>query len=229
MKGIAALFGSRCEVVLHDLTGDYGSTIVMIENGHVTGRKVGDCGSNLGLEVLRGASKSEAPKSETSRSEASRSEAPRGSAPEGGDKYGYLANGRDGSVLRSSSVYIRSPEGKVIGCLCVNMDISGLMLAGNAIKELTASSVPREEEFFVNDVSELLDIFLQRAQEEIGKPVACMSREEKVRAVKYLDSKGALLISKAGNRICNFFNISKFTLYSYLDEANGEGSRAHEK
>ncbi|MDR1874435.1 MAG: helix-turn-helix transcriptional regulator [Synergistaceae bacterium] len=194
MKGIAALFGSRCEIVLHDLTGDYGSTIVMIENGHVTGRRVGDCGSNLGLEVLRGAS---------------------------GDRYGYLTNSREGNVLRSSSVYVRNPEGRVIGCLCVNMDISGLMLAENAIRELTANNVPREEEFFVNDVNELLDVFLQRAQEEIGKPVACMSREEKVRAVKYLDSKGALLISKAGNRICNFFNISKFTLYSYLDEANG--------
>jgi predicted transcriptional regulator YheO len=198
MKGIVALFGSRCEVVLHDLTRDYESTIVMIENGHVTRRKVGDCGSNLGLEVLRGTA-------------------------ENGDKYGYVTNGRDGRVLRSSSVYIRNSKGRVIGCLCINMDISELMLAGSAIRELTASNEPREEEFFVNDVSELLDVFLQRAQEEIGKPVSCMNREEKIRAIKYLDSKGALLISKAGNRICNFFNISKYTLYSYLDEANGEG------
>jgi predicted transcriptional regulator YheO len=198
MKGITALFGSQCEVVLHDLTGDYESTVVMIENGHVTGRKVGDCGSNLGLEVLRGEAGD-------------------------GDKYGYHTNSRDGSALRSSSIYIRNPEGRVIGCLCINMDISGLMLAGNAIKELTANNAPQEEEFFVNDVNELLDIFLQRAQEMIGKPVAYMNREEKIRAIKYLDSKGALLISKAGNRICNFFNISKFTLYSYLDEANGGG------
>jgi predicted transcriptional regulator YheO len=198
MKGIAALFGSRCEVVLHDLTGNYESTIVMIENGHVTGRKVGDCGSNLGLEVLRG-------------------------TPERGDKYGYLTNTREGNVLRSTSVYIRNPEGRVIGCLCINMDISGLILAENTLKELTANNIPREEEFFVNDVNELLTAFLQKAQEEIGKPVAYMNREEKIRAIKYLDSKGALLISKAGNRICNFFNISKFTLYSYLDEANGEG------
>ncbi|MDR3165754.1 MAG: helix-turn-helix transcriptional regulator [Synergistaceae bacterium] len=196
MKGIAALFGSKCEIVLHDLTGSYESTVVMIENGHVTGRKVGGCGSNLGLEVLR----------DTGRN---------------GNKYGYHTNSRDGNLLRSSSIYIRNSKGEVIGCLCVNMDISGLMLAENAIKELTANNTPSEEEFFVNDVNELLDIFLQRAQETIGKPVAYMSREEKIRAIKYLDSKGALLISKAGNRICNFFNISKFTLYSYLDEAGG--------
>lgn len=197
MKGLTALFGSNCEVALHDLTGNYESTIVMIENGHVTGRRLSDCGSNLGLEVLRGTT-------------------------EGGDKHGYLSNSRDGNILRSSSIYIRDENGKVVGCLCVNMDISNLRLAERTLNELTCSNTPHEDEFFVNDVNELLDHFLQKAQDEIGKPVAYMTREEKIRAVKYLDSKGALLISKAGNRICSFFNISKFTLYSYLDEANGE-------
>jgi predicted transcriptional regulator YheO len=170
----------------------------MIENGHVTGRKLGDCGSNLGLEVLR-------------------------SGAGGGDKYGYLSNSRGGNILRSSSVYIRDADGKVVGCLCINMDISSLRLAEKALMELTCDNTRREDEFFVNDVNELLDHFLQKALDEVGKPVAYMTREEKIRAIKYLDKKGALLISKAGDRICSFFNISKFTLYSYLDEANGEG------
>ena len=47
-------FGAKCEVVLHDLTKDYNSTIVDIRNGELTNRKIGGCGSNLGLEVLRG-------------------------------------------------------------------------------------------------------------------------------------------------------------------------------
>ena len=136
MKGITALFGSNCEIVLHDLTGDYESTVVLIENGHVTGRRVGDCGSNLGLEVLRG-------------------------TVENGNKYGYISNSRDGKMLRSSTVYVRNSGGKVVGCLCINMDISNLMLAENAIRELTAGTAVREDEFFVNDVSELLDAFLQ--------------------------------------------------------------------
>lgn len=42
-KAIAAQFGSNCEVVLHELSGKSAySSIVAIENGHVTGRKVGD-------------------------------------------------------------------------------------------------------------------------------------------------------------------------------------------
>ena len=56
IRMIALHLGASCEVVLHDLTKNYTSTIVAIENGEITGRKVGDPGSNLGLEVLRGLS-----------------------------------------------------------------------------------------------------------------------------------------------------------------------------
>lgn len=54
MKLIATTLGPECEVVLHDWSKGYDKSIVAIENGHVTNRKVGDCGSNLGLEVIRG-------------------------------------------------------------------------------------------------------------------------------------------------------------------------------
>lgn len=41
-KGIASQFGPNCEVVVHDLdSNDPESSIVAIENGQVTGRKVG--------------------------------------------------------------------------------------------------------------------------------------------------------------------------------------------
>lgn len=41
-RGIAAQFGPNCEVVVYDLTeNDVEHSIVAIENGHVTGRKVG--------------------------------------------------------------------------------------------------------------------------------------------------------------------------------------------
>ena len=198
MKGLTAIFGTNCEVVLHDLTDSYESTVVMIENGHVTDRRVGDCGSNLGLEVLRGTVRN-------------------------GDKYGYFTNTRDGRVLRSSSVYIRDGEGKVIGCLCVNFDVSNLMVADKTIRSLISNGEgEKEEEFFVNDVNQLLDALLKKAMEEVGKPVSYMTRDDKIRVVKYLDQKGAYLITKSGNRICQFLDISKFTLYSYLDEVHSE-------
>ena len=53
-KGLARQFGPNCEVVVHDLdSNDPNSSIVAIENGHVTGRKVGDGPSHVVLEALR--------------------------------------------------------------------------------------------------------------------------------------------------------------------------------
>ena len=129
-------------------------------------------------------------------------------------------------MLRCSSVYIRNGEGKVIGCLCVNFDVSDLLMADKALGALLsgpeAADPEKAEEFFVNDVNQLLDALLQKVQEEIGKPAAYMTREEKISAEHFLDRKGAFLITKSGDRICQYLDISKFTLYSYLGEVHAE-------
>ena len=45
--------GSNVEIVLHDLTKDYASTIVDIRNGHVTGRKREEPGATWGSRFWR--------------------------------------------------------------------------------------------------------------------------------------------------------------------------------
>ena len=51
--GIAVHFGNNCEVLVHDLTADYtSSSIVIIEHGNVTMRKIGDGPSHVVLEAL---------------------------------------------------------------------------------------------------------------------------------------------------------------------------------
>lgn len=193
IRGISQQFGDRCEVVLHDLTGDYDSTIIAIENGHITGRNVGDPGSNLGLEVLRGSVKE-------------------------GDRYNYLTQTKKGKILRSSTVYIKNKNQEPIGAVCINLDISDFMMAENVINSITMKGMDQDiKEVFVNDVNELLDFFLQECQNEIGKPVSHMTKEEKIHSIEFLDKRGAFLIKKAGDKVCKYFDISKFTLYSYLD------------
>jgi predicted transcriptional regulator YheO len=46
-----------------------------------------------------------------------------------------------------------------------------------------------------------------------------MTKEDKVKAIGFLNDSGAFLVTKSGQKICNYFGISKYTLYSYLDEA----------
>lgn len=194
---IAEQFGSRCEVVLHDLTGDYNHTIVAIENGHVTRRVVGGSGSNLGLPVLDG-------------------------KKQDGDVYNYITRTRDGKVLRSSTTFLRDRDDKVIGALCINYDISDLVRIDSVLQEVMmypASKKDVEQEVFANNVGEILDHLTAQCRESIGKPVPDMTKEDKIRAIEFFDSKGAFLIAKAGEHIREFLGISKFTLYNYLEIA----------
>ena len=49
-----------------------------------------------------------------------------------------------------------------------------------------------------------------------------MTTEEKKSAIKYLNEAGAFLITKSGDRVSEFFQISKFTLYSYTSEGKDD-------
>ena len=57
----------------------------------------------------------------------------------------------------------------------------------------------------------------------VGKPVALMNKEDKVRAIRFLNQNGAFLVTKSGDKIAKYFGISKYTLYSYIDTKQQEG------
>lgn len=197
IKLIAEQFGDKCEVVLHDLTGDYSHTIVGIENGHVTGRSIGGCGSNLGLQVLNG-------------------------KKESNGMFRYYTQLNDGRIVKSSTLYLKDPEGKVIGSICINFDVTDLMNVTKVFEEyefgMPVSGVP-EQEVFAESVGELLEELIKGCELVIGKHPSYMSKKEKIEAIKYLDSKGAFLIAKAGDRISKYLQISKNTMYGYLEES----------
>ena len=189
---IAAEFGSRCEVVLHDLEKDYSSTIIDIRNGQVTNRKVGGCGSNLGLEVLSG-------------------------SVVDGDRFNYVTTTADGKILRSSSMYIRNSEGKVIGSLCINLDITESIQFESFLKQYNKFEMNDQPEFFASNVESLLDYLIQQATAIANKDPKKLTKSERLDFLSFLDEKGALQISKSGDRICKILGISKFTLYSDLE------------
>lgn len=189
---IAEQFGPNCEVVLHDLTRPYESTIVAIWNGHVTGREVGGGGTDAGLKILKGTSQPE-------------------------DTYNYINSTKSGQILRSSSKYIKDKEGNVVGSLCINFDITDLLKGQNALSYLTNyGSNHHNKEVFTSNIDELLDEMIYDAVSTTGKEVNQLTKEEKVEVVKYLDEKGAFLIKKSAERVADFLGITRFTIYNYL-------------
>lgn len=195
---IAKQFGDDCEVVLHDLTRSYDNTIVVIWNGHVTGRNVGDGGTDAGLAILRGTAQ---PK----------------------DEYCYINRTKEGRILRSSSKYFLDEQGNAVGSLCINYDITALVAGQSAMMKLT--SLDKEEatrEVLTSNIDELLEILMMEAVESTGHTLDTLDKEDKVAVVRYLDNKGAFLIKKSAERVADFLGISRFTVYNYLNEAQEE-------
>ena len=196
-KGISRQFGPNCEVVVHDLdSNDPNSSIVAIENGHVTGRKVGDGPSHVVLEALRSGRENLT------------------------DHLSYLTRTKDGKILKSSTIYVRDDDGEAIGIFAINYDITLMLAMEENLKQFTATDQDqREPERISRNVGDLLDELIEQSVKIVGKPVSLMTKEDKVKAIQFLNETGAFLITKSGDKVCRFFGISKYTLYSYIDEA----------
>ncbi|MDR0290588.1 MAG: helix-turn-helix transcriptional regulator [Treponema sp.] len=202
---LAAQFGPNSEIVLHDLSKDYSHTIVAIENNWITGRNVGDGGTNLGLEVLRNPPNS------------------------GGDLCNYFNKTADGRMLRSSTFYFRNDEGSVIGSLCINTDITPMVQLQDIIQNMTMMT-PNQEvvEVFANRVEDLFDYFIKQSLQRIGKDSSDFTMDDKIEVVRFLDSKGFFLITHASDEACKFLSVSKFTLYKYLGIVRGKSEENNE-
>ncbi|MBQ9421800.1 MAG: transcriptional regulator [Lachnospiraceae bacterium] len=203
-KAIAGEFGSSCEVVVHDLRSeDHEHSIIAIENGHITGRSVGDGPSRIVLESLK--------------------EDPRRL----NDRISYLTRTADGKILKSTTIYIRDAQDRVIGLLGINYDVSMLLALDEQIRSFTSQeSAPAESAPISRNVSDLLEELMEQSVKVVGKPVAIMTKEDKIRAVRFLNDSGAFLITKSGPKVCKFLGISIYTLYSYLDEIKSESAGA---
>lgn len=196
-RGLAVQFGSDCEIVVHDLRDKNSeSTIIAIENGHVSNRLVGGGPSHIALETM-------AAKTDTSR-----------------DHLDYMTQTSDGKLIKSSSIYIRDEEGEIIGIFCINYDITRLSMAEGFLRDFLHTIPQSKAQVKIpQNVNELLDELIDSALKHVGKPVTLMKKADKIKAIQYLKNAGAFQILKSGDKVCKLFRISKFTLYNYIDAA----------
>jgi predicted transcriptional regulator YheO len=190
-NAIGEAVGGNCEVVLHDF-GDPEHSIVSIANGHITGRKVGDTVDVLGLQLLRN--------------------------PPPEDLLNYRTETKSGRVLRSSSVFLRKDSGEIFGALCVNYDISGLVKLQQWLQEAVLPVQGGVHEEFEHDVDSILERLIQDGIRSTGKEIKELTREDKITFISYLENKGAFLIRYSVDRVAELLNISKYTIYNYLEE-----------
>lgn len=201
-SAIAAHFGDNCEVLIHDLHNENAeNSIVYIVNGHVTKRKVGDGPSGAVLNALKHN---------------------KGHLT---DKLSYLTRTEDGRILKSSTIYIHDKDDTPKYLLSINYDITNLLAFESSIRSLIscdgqddkATPGSASPKIITPDVNNLLDQLIEQSVALVGVPVPLMTKEEKIKAINFLNDAGAFLITKSGDKVAKYFGISKYTLYSYVD------------
>ena len=194
-------FGENTEVVIHDFK-NLESSIVYI-SGDVTHREIGAPATNLVLNGL----KNNIDKME-----------------------GYKTVTNDGKILRSTTIFIRDEQQQIIGCMCINYDITDYLYCKAALEKLTVfpkqstdsseSAKNNGNEFFENNVKSIIEKMIAEAIEVLNKPIELMNKDEKMTFVKILDEKGVFLVKGTVDDLAEMLGVSKFTIYNWLEKVS---------
>jgi predicted transcriptional regulator YheO len=200
---IADLFGPNCEVVLHDIS-DPEHSIVKIKNGQVTGRKVGAPLTDVALEMIK---------------EAEKDLKVLGN---------YNPRTKNGRLLKSNAVNIKDPKGKLIGIMCINVDISKAQQLQQSIQFINQiiedfayvkeETVKAKEEHFESDLWTILQEMIDNVIKERGISVDLLNKENRLEIIKKLNEKGIFFFKGANHFVARALGISSPTIYRYLEE-----------
>ncbi|MDN4493371.1 helix-turn-helix transcriptional regulator [Ureibacillus aquaedulcis] len=201
-KSTAKMFGSNCEVVIHDLTNPQASVMFTVNN-HVTGREIGQSFDHLVKTVLQ--------------------------SKDFKEDYlaGYTFVTADLRTIRSSTSLIRDSKQKVIGAFCINFDVEAL----NQMQQFMNTFLSTHDEVQDNvkksdndigNVEGIVDQLIQQIIQNSVHPV--MKRHEKIELIRFMDEKGIFLMKGSVEKVASLLGISKVTVYSYLDEIKNKSS-----
>jgi hypothetical protein len=69
----------------------------------------------------------------------------------------------------------------------------------------------------IRDLHDALDRLVASVERELGASLNELSREDKQRAVRLLDERGAFLLRRAADDIADRMGVSRITIYNYLN------------
>ena len=192
-KMIASTFGNNCEAVLHDLSVPQHS-VVFVCNNTVTGRTIGQSFDHLIKDVLLSANLSDDYRS----------------------NYTFITE--DGKKIKSSTSLIRNAQGRVIGALCINYDITMFESLQNTMEEFLAISptVGGARDNVVSSVSQVLDDLIGSILNSVE--VDKMTKRDRLEIISFMEEKGVFLVKGSVEKVAAEMNISSVTVYGYLDE-----------
>lgn len=195
--------GPSCEVAVHYLA-EIDHSIIAIENGYLTGRKVGDTLMDFDLHHIFEPDRLRQPFITN-----------------------YTSKRSVGNrIFRFSTFYIHNAKGEIVGLLNANVDISDLLTMQKILsKELLmgeTSSLPSEmltPQALVVSTDSLLDSTLEGAMKRYGfTDVQTLEKADKLKIISYLCEHNTFVLKGAVSIVAKKLGISEPTVYRYLQQ-----------
>lgn len=200
VDGIAKTFGPRCEVVLFDLRNPQRS-IVKIANGYITGRAAGGPLHEDGVKYLKRGGKEDFVVSPL-----------------------YIT--KDSRRIRCTTTVFKNDKKKPIAALTINFDLTDILNFNVAIEDTFGISKmisqDKHIEPFNGDIVSTLNEVADNIIRKTGRAIPSMGRKDKIEIVRQLEVQGFFMIRGAVKLIARKFNVSKYTIYNYIERVQSE-------
>ena len=133
----------------------------------------------------------------------------------------YYFHSSEGKLIKSSTAFIKD-DNKVIGAICINIDVSHIKAYINELEaqlpgledmnhRKSRRDVVDSNAHIGDIVTDLIDTILD------GRDAAGMPRKEKMDIIKEMNERGVFLMKGAIDVVSEKMGIAKVTIYSYLD------------
>ena len=189
-RGIAEMFGSSCETLVHDM-GVPSHPILSIYNGHVSGRTVGST-----LDIL-GTDRELEPEARTS------------------DQVNLYATTPSGAQIKSSTFHLIGEDYNL--ALGINFDYTSLVYANRILVDLMSAEADLKTALWQGGDSALSDLF-DECLAALGKPVDALGKADRLKLVAMLEQRNAFSYRKSVPYVAKHLGVSRYTVYKYLDE-----------
>ena len=196
-RGIAEMFGSSCETLVHDM-GDPKHPILSIYNGHVSGRSVGST-----MDILGTAKELDATGLVT-------------------DFVNLYATTPSGQQIKSSTFHLIGDGYNL--ALGINFDYTSLVYANRILVDLMNAEADLQSAMWQGGDSRLADIF-DECLAAVGKPVNALTKKDRMKIIALLDQKNAFSFRKSVPFVSKRLQVSRYTIYKYLGELADQGEQ----
>ncbi|WP_065237184.1 helix-turn-helix transcriptional regulator [Gallibacterium genomosp. 3] len=194
LEMLSNFLGTECEAVLHSLE-DLQHSVIKISNSHLTGRQVGAPITDTALRMLK-----QIEEGHTVVSSA------------------YFTHSKTGKRMRSITQAIYGEHNRIIGLLCVNLNLDMSLtdffqFLFNATSDLKQDT---QGEHFAENADDLLQQISHQVITEVDSDPTISVANRNKQIVFLLNQKGVFELKGAIKRVAELLGISIHTVYMHL-------------